>query len=46
VLSPGHQCEGNSNLKSEKVVKSYADTLKKNKFEKVGTRDVDAEQLR
>ena len=45
VLSPGWatECEGNNNLKSEKVVKSYADIVKKNKFEEVGTRDVDVE---
>jgi hypothetical protein len=43
VLSPGWatECEGNNKLKSEKVVKSYADIVKKNKFEEVGTRDVD-----
>ena len=43
VISPGWatECEGNNNLKSEKVVKSYADIVKKNKFEEVGTRDVD-----
>ncbi|XP_066385425.1 uncharacterized protein, partial [Miscanthus floridulus] len=45
VLSPGWapEFEGNDNLKSENVVKSYADKLKKNKFEEVRTRDVDAE---
>ena len=43
VLSPGWALgfEGNNLLKSEKVVKSYADIVKKNKFEEVGTRDVD-----
>ncbi|EES15526.1 hypothetical protein BDA96_08G009100 [Sorghum bicolor] len=45
VLSPGWatEREGNNNLKSEKVVKSYADIVKKNKFEEVGTRDLDVE---
>jgi len=45
VLSPGWalEFEGNNLLKSEKVVKSYADIVKKNNLEEVGTRDVDAE---
>ncbi|CAD6265004.1 unnamed protein product [Miscanthus lutarioriparius] len=47
VLSPGWapEFEGNDNLKSENVVKSYADILKKNKFEEVRTRDVDTEHV-
>lgn len=35
--------EGSNNLKSEKVVKSYADVVKKNKFEEVGKGYVDTE---
>ncbi|KAG2544109.1 kelch-like protein 3 [Panicum virgatum] len=37
------ECERNNDLKSEKVVKSYADMVSKNKFEEVGTGDVDVE---
>jgi hypothetical protein len=39
VWVPKHEVK----VKSEKVVKSYADMVKKNKFEEVGRRDVDAE---
>ncbi|KAJ1265709.1 hypothetical protein BS78_08G096800 [Paspalum vaginatum] len=42
ALSPGWapECEGNNDLKSEKVVKSYADIVKKKTLEEVGTGDV------
>jgi hypothetical protein len=45
VLSPrwAPECQGNNNLKSEKVVKSYVDIVKKNTFVEVGTRGVDVE---
>jgi|UniRef100_A0A804PZI2 hypothetical protein len=45
VLSPrwAPECQGNNNLKSEKVVKSYADIVKKNTFVEVGTKSVDVE---
>ncbi|RCV36894.1 hypothetical protein SETIT_8G018000v2 [Setaria italica] len=39
VWAPKHE----GKVKSEKVVKSYADMVKKNKFEEVGKGDVDAE---
>jgi hypothetical protein len=35
--------EGNIDLNSERVVKSYADIVKKKQFEKIGTGDVNAE---
>ncbi|KAL6630666.1 hypothetical protein ACP70R_028517 [Stipagrostis hirtigluma subsp. patula] len=37
------ECEGNDDLNSQKVVKSYADMVKKNRFEEVGMGDVDAD---
>ncbi|KAL6653429.1 hypothetical protein ACP70R_009007 [Stipagrostis hirtigluma subsp. patula] len=41
VLAP--DCEGNNNIiKPEKFAMSYADVVNKNKFEEVGTGDVDA----
>ncbi|KAJ1273742.1 hypothetical protein BS78_05G007500 [Paspalum vaginatum] len=42
ALSPGWapECEGNNDLKSEKVVKSYADIVKKKTSEEVGAGDV------
>ncbi|TVT98852.1 hypothetical protein EJB05_14304, partial [Eragrostis curvula] len=40
------QCEGNNDLKSEKVVKSYADIVKKKQFVEVRSGDVNAEHAR
>ncbi|KAF8648944.1 hypothetical protein HU200_064478 [Digitaria exilis] len=47
VLSPvwATECEGNSGIKSEKAVRSYAEMVKKNTFEKVGKGAVDAEHV-
>ncbi|CAM0152178.1 unnamed protein product [Urochloa decumbens] len=41
VWAPKHE----GKVKSEKVAKSYADMVKKNKFEEVGKEDVDAEHV-
>ncbi|CAN6357360.1 unnamed protein product [Urochloa humidicola] len=41
VWAPKHE----GKVKSEKVVKSHADMVKKNKFEEVGKEDVDAEHV-
>nr|CAB3450281.1 unnamed protein product [Digitaria exilis] len=47
VLSPvwATECEGNSRIESEKAVRSYAEMVKKNTFEKVGKGAVDAEHV-